>query len=44
MRQAERGNVAAQTSLGVMYDLGRGVAKDDREAIRWYRKAAIQGG
>lgn len=26
-----------------MYSKGRGVAKDDAEAVKWYRKAAEQG-
>ena len=26
-----------------MYENGRGVAKDDYEAVKWYRKAADQG-
>ncbi len=26
-----------------MYDEGRGVAQDAREAVRWYRRAAAQG-
>ncbi len=26
-----------------MYSNGRGVAKDDAEAVNWYRKAADQG-
>ena len=26
-----------------MYDNGRGVPEDDREAVEWYRKAAEQG-
>ena len=26
-----------------MYDNGRGVPKDDAEAVKWYRKAADQG-
>jgi TPR repeat protein len=26
-----------------MYDTGRGVAQDDVEAMKWYRKAAAQG-
>jgi TPR repeat protein len=26
-----------------MYENGRGVEKDDRQAIEWYRKAAAQG-
>ena len=39
---AERGDAAAQNSLGVMYHWGYGVTKDYAEAIRWYRKAAKQ--
>ena len=26
-----------------MYEYGKGVAKDEREAVVWYRKAAEQG-
>ena len=26
-----------------MYDEGRGVARDDRKAVEWFRKAANQG-
>ena len=26
-----------------MYDTGKGVLKDDKEAVKWYRKAAEQG-
>lgn len=33
----------AQTNLGVMYDNGRGVPKDEAQAVAWYRKAAEQG-
>ena len=40
---AEQGNADAQSKLGVMYDNGRGVPKDDKEAVRWYRMAAEQG-
>lgn len=32
-----------QNRLGLMYDKGRGVAKDQYEAVKWYRKAAEQG-
>lgn len=32
-----------QYNLGAMYDYGEGVAEDDAEAARWYRKAAEQG-
>jgi len=38
-----QGNTFAQFILGLMYDNGRGVPKDDKEAIRWYRLAAQQG-
>lgn len=27
----------------MMYENGRGVAKDEAEAAKWYRKAAEQG-
>ena len=40
---AEQGNVYAQFNLGTMYDMGRGVTKDDKEAVRLYRLAAEQG-
>ena len=31
-----------QFNLGVMYENGRGVEKDEAEAVKWYRKAAEQ--
>ena len=40
---AERGNAEAQFSLGNMYNMGRGVRKNDREAAKWHRRAADQG-
>ena len=40
---AEQGMTIAQFSLGVMYDNGQGVLKDDAEAVRWFRLAADQG-
>jgi len=40
---AEQGDAKAQFYLGVMYTLGSGVLKDDKEAVKWYRKAAEQG-
>ena len=42
-RTAEQGDAAAQNSLGLMYDTGRGVPQDYGEAVRWYRLAADQG-
>ena len=40
---AEQGNAKAQYNLGIMYDKGQGVPKDDTEAGKWFRKAAEQG-
>src|SRR6516164_5436045 len=43
-KAAERGNAAAQTNLGYMYDNGLGgLPKDAVQAVYWYRKAAEQG-
>ena len=42
-KAADQGNAYAQTSLGLMYQNGRGVAKDDSQAVAWYQKAADQG-
>ncbi len=43
MVKAEKGDAKAQTILGIFYQDGRGVAKDEVEAANWYRKAADQG-
>ena len=40
---AEQGNSDAQNNLGNMYYEGRGVRKDEQEAVRWIKKAARQG-
>lgn len=40
---AEKGYPEAQFQLGLTYHLGQGVAKDDREAVRWFGLAAEQG-
>ena len=42
-KAAEQGNAGAQYALGVMYDLGRGIARDYSQAVLWYRSAAEQG-
>ncbi len=42
-QQAEQGNIGAQIDLGIMYQYGKGVAKDETKAVYWYRKAAEQG-
>ena len=41
--KAEKGDAIAQFAIGAMYATGRGVAKDEVEAVKWYRKAADQG-
>lgn len=43
LKAAEGGIAAAQDAVGLMYELGRGIAKSEAEAARWYEKAAIQG-
>jgi len=40
---AEQGDAKAQFALGVMYEDGRGVPKDEQQAVFWFRKAAEQG-
>lgn len=40
---AERGGAFAQVKLGDMYNYGRGVRRDFKEAVKWYRLAAEQG-
>jgi len=40
---AEGGDAAAQDAIGLMYELGRGVARNESEAARWYEKSAEQG-
>ena len=35
--------MAERSNLGVMYEQGRGVAQNYREAMRWFRLAAVQG-
>jgi TPR repeat protein len=40
---AEEGHVDSQFNLGLMYEQGIGVGKNEKEAIVWYRKSAVQG-
>lgn len=42
-KKAEAGDVQAQFLLGRIYVAGNRVARDDRVALRWFRKAADQG-
>lgn len=41
---AENGDTDSMLDLGAMYLEGRGVEKDEEEALRWYEKAAAQNG
>ena len=40
---AKQGNAATQLNMGQLYRLGNGVEASDREAVRWYTQAALQG-
>ena len=42
-KAAEQGLAPAQVNLGLAYDSGKGVKKDDEKAVDWYKKAAEQG-
>ena len=42
-RLAEANDPVAQNKLGYLYANGRGVPKDETEAVKWYRKSAAQG-
>lgn len=42
-QRAEQGDTEAQYDLGLMYANGEGVARDDEQAVRWFRSAAEQG-
>jgi len=42
-QSADEGNAAAQNNLGILYDLGKGVARDDGKALEWFHKSADQG-
>ena len=42
-KSAERGYAEAQFRLGFMYEYGKGVPKDIKEARIWYKKASAQG-
>lgn len=42
-KAAELGYEWGQFNLGNMYELGKGVEQDYKEALTWYLKAAEQG-
>lgn len=41
--KAELGSPHEQYDLGMLYQMGKGVPKDNAEAMNWYRKAAERG-
>jgi len=40
---ADKGDADCQYNVALMYEQGIGVAKDEKEAVVWYRKSAEQG-
>lgn len=42
-KKAEAGDIEAAVTLGGLYDEGRGVKRDENEAIHWWRMAAEKG-
>jgi len=40
---AQQGSAPAQFNLGRMYSEGRGVVKNESEALKWFTLAAEQG-
>ena len=42
-KAAEQGNAEAQNNLGLMYEVGQGVAQDFVQAQIWYNLAAAKG-
>jgi hypothetical protein len=43
LAKAQAGDPQAETSVGLLYDMGQGVQQDPAQAADWYRKAAAQG-
>lgn len=43
LKAAEQGNIKTQIDLGMAYENGKGIAKDEVQAAFWFRKAADQG-
>ena len=43
IKQAEAGDIRAQAYIGWCYGGGKGMPKDEKEAVKWYSKAAEQG-
>jgi TPR repeat protein len=40
--KAEAGDVESEVEIGFRYEQGKGLAKDQVQAVKWYRKAAEQ--
>lgn len=40
---AEQGDMHAQSNLGFMYEYGQGTARDEQQAVHWYRRSAMNG-
>jgi Sel1 repeat len=43
LTEAQRGDPSAQHMVGILYQNGQGVPKNNDDAVAWYRKAAEQG-
>ncbi len=43
LKDAANGDAQAQYSLGYFYQYGKGIAQNDAEAIKWYKKSAENG-
>ncbi len=43
LRAAQRGDRRAYLNLGYAYDVGLGIRKSKRRAVRWYRRAVAAG-
>ena len=39
---AEQGDAGAQGNLGGMYEVGQGVPQENAEAVKWFRRAAVE--
>src|SRR5579872_401998 len=42
-KAADTGNPEGQDEIGMFYEQGLSVTKDEAEAVKWYQKAADQG-
>ncbi len=40
---ADKGDTIAQNNIGIMYERGQGVERNDVEAAKWYQRAAAKG-